>query len=292
MTIKGVVSLSVALLLSVGCATDGTKSSLTPAETIVLADTLAQPFTGDTTKSSTASDGDILFEQTMTVEHSVRLISDLQIQSRGIVPIRVEVSSETQLYPVTSSEYGQFFCVRLPREISQFEKFMSGKSQMFSRDCFRDIDGNMTFDEFWRSDEDDPATTYSSLYIMRTPLVQPRTPVPYTDYDQSGITADRIGVQYFVDADSLDQKTLNLETVVLDKTGNIVQRSRLEKSFEIAEAVFPVTIDYFGSAIEIISYDNEMDEIHYRILSGFKTGQPVFLASERRRVSTVIWVYY
>jgi len=235
------------------------------------------------TQIQTANYGDMIFEQSFYPVKTVKTSADMfqQVKFAGLNAGKLELPKNTPLYSVLHSKLeGETFCLAraIDEKSSALETILLGgligtaeQREQGKRYCLTDTNGDRNFNEV-RVMQDHAIYMVQGGLLSAAPI-KLNTVVPYEKVtDKMKMPRQRIGLELsnggWVGKPMLFVRTIQGETRQNVKA-DIIKIGKKED--------LPKTVTYNGAVIEIIDYDKEI--LSYRIVSGFKPGTSMGLAT-------------
>lgn len=235
------------------------------------------------TETQTANYGDIIFEQSLYPIKSVKTSADMyqQVKFAGLNAGKLELTKDTPLYLVLHSKIeGQTYCLAraIDEKSSAIEKVLLGgligtaeQREQGKRYCLTDTNGDSNFEEV-RVMQDHAIYMVQGGMLSAAPVMLDNI-VPYKNLtDKMEMPRQRIGLELsnggWAGKPMLFVRALQGETRQNVKA-DIIKIGKKED--------LPKIVNYNGVAIEVIDYNKE--NLTYRVISGFKPGTSIGLAT-------------
>ena len=286
--IQGV--LACASIMLTGCATTNAAGEKPTSlfedlgSGVAMAMNAAMPSTLDAS-TKTADSGEVLLAQPVGVIGGARLKEDIKANTLPLLGISYKVSNEDLLYPIVTQNFGELYCVRSVAKASLLSGILT--AEQGRRACFRDMNDDGSFEQLWGADEASARPSYSSFFITKGSGKDLDPPMEYEKIDGSDMPVDTITVKYAAQNPLIASKRINFQIGTESEDGETASFQTF-KSVKVKDMKLPMKVRSYGFEIEILDFDDETDQIEYRVLSNIGEGRPVPLLSPRKPVV----VYY
>lgn len=289
MFIKSIAYLAAAGLVLTGCATtnaDGTKSQLfgDPGSGVAIAMNITRS-KGVDSSTKTANSDDIIYSQPIGILSGARLNEDLSANTLPLFGITYKVTSENLLYPIRTTNFGDLYCVRNVGKASALAGIL--KAEEGHRACFRDTNDNGSFEQLWGADEASTAPFYSSFFINKASGKDLDPPMEYSKIEGSNMPTDTLTVKYKAQNPLIASKRITFQIGTQSEDGKEASFQTF-RTIKVKDMKLPLKVREYGFEIEVLSFDDETDQIEYRVLSNIDAGRPVPFLSPRKPIV----VYY
>lgn len=276
-------------LILTGCTTTnaaGEKTKLfeDPGSGVAIGKNITMSFTPDSS-TKTASSGDIILSQPISVMNGARLSEDIKANTLPLLGISYKVTKDNLLYPIHTQNFGELYCVRRVAKASALSGILTAEEGR--RACFRDTNNDGSFEQLWGADEVAPKPFYSSFFISKNTGKDIDPPMAYQKVDGSEMPVDSVTVKYIVQNPLIASKRISFQIGAKSEDGDTAGFQTI-RTIKVKDMKLPLTLQKYGFEIEIISYDDETDQIEYRVKSNVREGLPVPLITPRKPVV----VYY
>ena len=289
MSFKSIAISTLPLAMLTACATiDANGNSVDAIEGLFHADEAiaislnkAMPYTM-TSDVRTAKSGDMLFEQKVTAVSGIKLKKPYKLAGIPGFGATYNISENDILYPLLSIKYGMIYCTR-----DHSGKALLGREY---RGCLRDSNDDKKLDQFWKSDEIDTKiySGYPSLWLAHWRDGKFEEPLEYEEIDSSDMPESSFGVKFTYANPLLAKENIRFSPVAMNNKGQYSKRTLDDARQLDPTGEFPQMVYVSGAKIEVLSYNDKT--IEYRVIEGFKEGDPIFMAIQRQ--PQTVYVYY
>lgn len=233
--------------------------------------------------TKTANYGDIIFEQSFYPVKSVKTSADMsqQVKFVGLNAGKLELSKDTPLYSVVHPKLGgQTYCLAraIDEKSSAIEEILLGgligtaeQREQGKRYCLTDINSDRNFEEV-RVMQDNAIYMIQGGILSAAPITLDAV-VPYQNVtDKADMPKQRIGLE-LSNGGWVGKPMLFVRALQGEKRQNVkADTIKIGKKEDL-----PKIVTYNGVSIEIVNYNK--DSLTYRVISGFKPGTSLGLAT-------------
>lgn len=212
------------------------------------------------------SAGDMMLEQTASVDHYVKLDNDLKTRVAASMFSFTTASSETIFYPAELRSGARIYC---STNMASLE-VVTGE-----RICLSDEDQDGKFERLWNTDETNGSTGVFAIHVYEM-AEYIENPVPYTVYNEGEMPTENIGVRFKIFTTVFGDKSVQIEYMRQTPSGRWQPASSSdEKLLNVPLEDFrPAAFQVFSARLMVL--EASADKLRYTIIEPFAEGEALY----------------